>query len=64
MTNGSSSPHENGDSNKLTSGSRQKSSQNDDSSRSPHSDNGSARSTPSQKVRIPIFCLSTSDKET
>lgn len=52
MTNGSSSPHENGDSTKHPSSTRQKSSQNDDSSRSPHSDNGSTRSTPSQKVRF------------
>jgi hypothetical protein len=50
--NGSRSPHENGDSSKLNSASRHKQSHNDDSSRSPHSDNGSARSTPSQKVYL------------
>jgi len=50
LTNGSRSPHENGDSSKLNSASRRKQSHNDDSSRSPHSDNGSTRSTPSQKV--------------
>jgi groucho len=49
LTNGSRSPHENGDSSKLNSASRRKQSHNDDSSRSPHSDNGSTRSTPSQK---------------
>ncbi|CAM4746089.1 unnamed protein product [Rotaria magnacalcarata] len=51
LTNGSRSPHENGDtSSKVNSAIiRQKSSHHDDSSRSPHSDNGSARSTPSQK---------------
>ncbi|CAF0983393.1 unnamed protein product [Adineta steineri] len=49
IMNGSRSPHENGDSSKLTSASRHKHSHNDDSSRSPNSDNGSARSTPSQK---------------
>ena len=48
--NGSRSPHENGDSSKLNSAARHKQLHNDDSSRSPHSDNGSARSTPSQKV--------------
>ena len=51
MTNGSRSPHENGNSSKLSSALRHKQSNNDDSSRSPHSDNGSTRSTPSQKVR-------------
>ena len=50
MTNGSRSPHENGNSSKLSSALRHKQSNNDDSSRSPHSDNGSTRSTPSQKV--------------
>ncbi|CAF0732051.1 unnamed protein product [Adineta ricciae] len=49
MTNGSRSPHENGNSSKLSSALRHKQSNNDDSSRSPHSDNGSTRSTPSQK---------------
>ncbi|CAF0872856.1 unnamed protein product [Adineta steineri] len=49
LTNGSRSPHENGDSSKLNSAIRNKSSHNDDNSRSPHSDNGSTRSTPSQK---------------
>ena len=49
--NGSRSPNENGDISKLNSTSRQKQqSHNDDSSHSPHSDNGSTRSTPSQKV--------------
>ncbi|CAF1165967.1 unnamed protein product [Rotaria sp. Silwood1] len=50
LTNGSRSPHENGDSStKINSTIRNKSSHHDDNSRSPHSDNGSARSTPSLK---------------
>ncbi|CAF0904271.1 unnamed protein product [Rotaria sordida] len=49
LMNGSRSPLENGETSKLNSTSRHKQSHNDDSSRSPHSDNGSSRSTPSQK---------------
>ncbi|CAF2016310.1 unnamed protein product [Rotaria magnacalcarata] len=49
IMNGSRSPLENGDASKLNLASRHKHSHNDDSSRSPHSDNGSSRSTPSQK---------------
>ena len=49
--NGSRSPHENGDSGRLHSNLRHKQSHHDDNSRSPPSENGSARSTPSQKVR-------------
>ena len=48
--NGSRSPHENGDSSKGHLSSRHKGSHHDDNSRSPPSDTGSARSTPSQKV--------------
>jgi len=50
LTNGSRSPHENGDGSKQSSSSRHKQSHQEDNSRSPHSDNGSTRSTPSQKV--------------
>ena len=42
MMNGSRSPHENGDASKLNLATRHKQSHNDDSSRSPHSDNGSS----------------------